>query len=486
MKVFPRIVALVLFLGVSLSADTLETVFFRANLSPANEVPPITTVTYSGRATIAFHLRRNDAGAIVSGVVDFDIDYNFADAVTITGLHIHEAGVGVNGPIRIESGISNTNTLAAQGTGNIFRQVNVDSGTALAALGNILANPANFYVNLHTSANTGGVMRDQMTRMEVLVVRAILDPANEVPPIVGLNAGGSGSIFILATRNAAGMITSGTLRYDVSYRFPGAVTIRGLHIHPGVAGANGPAVLDTGLNANNTVADADGAGTLTYKVEVTSGQALDVLRGIYSNPANAYLNLHTTDNTGGAMRGQLQAATETSLQFPMSSEQESPPVQPPASGLAKVSVFVTRDAAGAITSGTALFDVNYTFPGPITLRGFHIHSGASGANGPVNIDSGLSGSNTLVDDDGVGNLYKIIDVGPTNTQGGLDAIRSILATPENQYLNIHSTTNTGGHIRGQLGGGQAPLPAISGGGIVNATFGSGVAAASPGSLISIF
>ena len=70
MKAALRVIAMLLFFGVSLSADTLETVFFRANLSPANEVPPITTVTYSGRATIAFHLRRSDAGAIVSGVVD--------------------------------------------------------------------------------------------------------------------------------------------------------------------------------------------------------------------------------------------------------------------------------------------------------------------------------------------------------------------------------------------------------------------------------
>ena len=42
--------------------------FFRANLSPANEVPPITTVTYSARATIAVLVLCNDAGAIVSGV----------------------------------------------------------------------------------------------------------------------------------------------------------------------------------------------------------------------------------------------------------------------------------------------------------------------------------------------------------------------------------------------------------------------------------
>ena len=45
----------------SLLADTLETVYFRGNMSPANEVPPVTneSANATGRATITFHLRRN-------------------------------------------------------------------------------------------------------------------------------------------------------------------------------------------------------------------------------------------------------------------------------------------------------------------------------------------------------------------------------------------------------------------------------------------
>ena len=63
----------------TLLADTLETVYFRGNMSPANEVPPVTgeSANATGRTTIVFHVRRDNAGAIVSGVVDFDIDYNF-------------------------------------------------------------------------------------------------------------------------------------------------------------------------------------------------------------------------------------------------------------------------------------------------------------------------------------------------------------------------------------------------------------------------
>ena len=127
--------------AVSLSADTVETVFFRADLSPANQVPPVTGVSASGRATIAAHVRRNDAGEVVSGVVDFDVDYTIAGSVTVNGMHIHLGAAGVDGPIFIDSGIRSSNAVTAQGSGNIFRQVNVDSGAALDALKGILVNP---------------------------------------------------------------------------------------------------------------------------------------------------------------------------------------------------------------------------------------------------------------------------------------------------------------------------------------------------------
>lgn len=262
-------------LPVPLAADTLETVYFRGNMSPANEVPPVTneSAAATGRATIAFHLRRNDAGAIVSGVVDFDVDYNFPVPVTVRGWHIHEGAAGVNGPVRIDTGLSATSTVELSGTGNLFRQVVIASTAdplTLAALGGVRANPAGWYLNMHTTVNTGGLFRDQLTRMEMIVVRANMSPANEVPPIVGLNASSAGSAHILFTRDANGVVNDGTVRYDVNYNFPGPITLTGLHIHPGAGGINGPARLNTPLSAANSVVDADGVGTLSYKVEANN------------------------------------------------------------------------------------------------------------------------------------------------------------------------------------------------------------------------
>src|SRR5687768_5187378 len=92
----------------ALLADTTETRYFAATINPANESPPVVGVTASGQAIITLFLRRSDAGAILSGTVYFDVDYNFAAAATINGLHIHAGGAGVNGPIPISTDLDDS------------------------------------------------------------------------------------------------------------------------------------------------------------------------------------------------------------------------------------------------------------------------------------------------------------------------------------------------------------------------------------------
>lgn len=489
MKLFKGWLSLfaLLVVPVSLHADMLDTIYFRGNMSPANEVPPVTneSATATGKATIAVHARRADDGTLLSAVVDFDIDYNFPVPVTVRGLHIHEGAANANGPVRIDTGLSGNNTIEAEGIGNLFRQALATSETALAAIEGLLANPAGYYVNLHTSVNAGGLLRDQLTRMERTVVRSALSPANENPPIAGLDASAAGSAEILYTRDVNGDVNEGTVRYDVNYSFPGAVTFTGLHIHPGAAGVNGPARLNTPLSGANPVVDEDGVGSLSYKVEVTTAANLDALRIVLANPANAYMNLHTTANPGGAVRGQLQSTTATAFQLAMSPANEVPPIVGlEASAVAKVSLFSTRDEAGTITSGTVVFDVNYAFPAGTTFRGFHIHDGAAGVNGPVRINSGLGAANAITDADGVGNLFYRINVGGSDANG-LATLRSAVVTPQNHYLNLHTSANPGGAVRAQLGA-MASQPTISANGVVNGTFAAGVNQAAPGSIVTIF
>jgi hypothetical protein len=68
-----------------------------------------------------------------------------------------------------------------------------------------------------------------------------------VPHITDLSAGGPATITIHTIRNADGTVAQGAAIFDVNYRFPGADTFTGLHIHNGKAGENGPVTINTGL-----------------------------------------------------------------------------------------------------------------------------------------------------------------------------------------------------------------------------------------------
>src|SRR4029450_9611449 len=100
-----RLAATLIFCATAMFADTAETVFFRGVMLPSNEVPPV-PIEGSSSALLTAHIVRDDSGKIISGTVDFSVDYNFPAAVTFTGLHIHPAPAGVNGPVVIGTDLS--------------------------------------------------------------------------------------------------------------------------------------------------------------------------------------------------------------------------------------------------------------------------------------------------------------------------------------------------------------------------------------------
>ncbi len=161
LKKWTLLSALVLF-AAPLFADSFETRYLRANMSPANENPPVTTEAGSAQATLTVVARRNDAGAIISGTVYYDIDYNLAQPVVFNNMHIHVGAAGVNGPTRFNAGLGGTNTISASGQGNIFIAVPSANANDVAVLDGLFTNPSGFYLNVHTVLNSGGMMRDQL------------------------------------------------------------------------------------------------------------------------------------------------------------------------------------------------------------------------------------------------------------------------------------------------------------------------------------
>ena len=110
---------------------------------------------------------------------------------------------------------------------------------------------------------------------------------------------------------------------------------------------------------------------------LTTAAQLAALTGLATTPHLYYINLHTTDFPGGAIRG--QCTTETFFyKATMLPSNEVPAITGlNASASVLVTLDVTRDSSGNITSGAIMFDANYQFPGTVTFSGFHIHTGGS-------------------------------------------------------------------------------------------------------------
>ena len=135
-----------------------------------------------------------------------------------------------------------------------------------------------------------------------------LSPANEVPAVTNADASGSGTavIALTVTKDQGGNITSATANFQISVTgFPAGTRVTDAHIHNGSAGSNASVYVNVGLAAGE-LAVTNGSGSITKNgVNVPADRAAALL----SNRAGHYLNVHTSLNPDGAIRGQLSAGS---------------------------------------------------------------------------------------------------------------------------------------------------------------------------------
>jgi CHRD domain-containing protein len=127
---------------------------FKAELKAANENPPITDAeaTCSGTATVTF----------TSTTAKFDVSITGCPATTAINIgHIHEGATGVNGGVKIDSTLK-AGEITLTGGAVTFSRTNSAADPALVTA--IMANPAGYYVNFHSTAHGGGVIRGQLTK----------------------------------------------------------------------------------------------------------------------------------------------------------------------------------------------------------------------------------------------------------------------------------------------------------------------------------
>ncbi len=137
---------------------------FLADLKTSNEVPAIANAeaTCSGKGTFTLNTTKDATGTITGATALFETDVAGCPAGTEINIgHIHKAAAGVNGSVVVNSGLAKGDLVLSAGAGKINKtQPTVDG--ALAA--DIIANPANYYMNWHSTVNAGGVIRGQLTR----------------------------------------------------------------------------------------------------------------------------------------------------------------------------------------------------------------------------------------------------------------------------------------------------------------------------------
>jgi len=146
-----------------------------------------------------------------------------------------------------------------------------------------------------------------------------------------------------------------------------------------------------------------------------------------------------------------QGTTSTStFTVNLSAGSEVPPVtnaDASAAGTAVVTLTVTRDAGGAVTSATADFQINVSgFPAGTTVTDAHIHNGSAGANAGVYVNVGLTSGELAIANGGGAVTKRGINV-------PADRAAAILGNPSGHYLNVHTALNPAGAIRGQLAAG---------------------------------
>ncbi|MDQ2913850.1 MAG: CHRD domain-containing protein [Chloroflexota bacterium] len=108
--------------------------------------------TCAGTATVTF----------TATSAKFDIAITGCPATTAINIgHIHEGAAGVNGGVKIDSTLK-AGELTLTGGAVTFSRTNSAADPALITA--IMANPAGYYVNFHSTAHGSGVVRGQLTK----------------------------------------------------------------------------------------------------------------------------------------------------------------------------------------------------------------------------------------------------------------------------------------------------------------------------------
>jgi Cu/Zn superoxide dismutase len=245
---------------------------------------------------------------------------------------------------------------------------------------------------------------------------ASLDGNQEVPAVT---TSASGTATIVLDRSG--------LHFRVTVNgLSGPIT--GSHFHQASAGASGGVV--------HGITESYEGNTATGTWEISPDMISELLAG------NLYINVHTSDNPGGEIRGQVTLSSGVGFSASLSGDQAVPALDGSGSG---TGAFVLDG------NGLHYWVTTDGLTGPISAS--HFHNAPAGENGGV-----VHGITESFDGSTATGSWEITP----------EMITELLA--ERLYVNVHTASNPSGEIRGQvtLAAGVRMVADINGGNSVPA------------------
>src|SRR5689334_6554516 len=152
--------------STSPSTTTPTNPTFSAQLSPANEVPPVSNgeSVVQGNASITLVTTKDANGNITAATATFVVNLTgFPAGSTINVAHIHEGASTCVCPVVVNTSITPGEVTVTNGVAS-FTKANINVPDPAIAQ-RMIANPGGFYFNVHTVANPSGVARGVLNKV---------------------------------------------------------------------------------------------------------------------------------------------------------------------------------------------------------------------------------------------------------------------------------------------------------------------------------
>jgi len=256
--------------GGAAARSQANTLRIEADMVAANETPTPKGDVGNARGTFTATLTKSGS----TGQLSWRLTFSGLTGNAIAA-HIHVGAVGVAGPVRVplctpcSSGVTGTATITAE------------------VLDAIMTGRA--YVNVHTPTNPAGEIRDQVAT--VASIKTTLRASQERPKPKGKLAKEKGAFTATVTRTG----DSGVITWRLTFGKLSSKSIAA-HIHSGARGKPGPVIVPLCAPCRS---GAHGKANVTASV-------LDALES-----GKTYVNVHTTKNPAGEIRGQIPAVPLT-------------------------------------------------------------------------------------------------------------------------------------------------------------------------------